>query len=209
MTDHGSLQHEEGGARGEPDGWLFADLDMDGVTGWVVHTDKSSGSIEKLLATFTLDLNYDEQDTDGNNSFGFDTIRLFGTEDASVEGVADTFPGLSTFCVHLHFALDNLDEVPRAPSSSFVDTTDIRRFIVKKLQDAVNILEWNDCVDLYFVVTDARHSQVNPERELYDGNKIKKADLATLLLANLGVPAFVGTLAAVGSTVGGSSVFVD
>ncbi|KAK3655190.1 hypothetical protein LTR56_003611 [Elasticomyces elasticus] len=208
MTDQASKQHEKNG-KDEPDEWLFADLDMDGVTGWIVHTDKDSENIEKLSATFTLDLNYDEQDKDGNNTFGFDAIRLFGTEDASVEGVADTFPGLSTFCVHLHFALDNLDEVPKAPSEQSVDTGDIKRFIVGKLQDAVDILEWDRCVDLYFVLTDARHSQVRPEKDLYNGNKIKKTDLATLLLANLSVPVFVGTLAAVGSATGGSSVFID
>ncbi|KAK4955694.1 hypothetical protein LTR10_006633 [Elasticomyces elasticus] len=208
MTDHGSKKHGENGKNGS-DEWLFADLNMDGVTGWTVDTDKSRGKIEKLSATFTLDLNYDEQDTDGINTFGFDSIRLFGTEDASVEGVADTFPGLSTFCVHLHFALDNLDEVPKSPSEEIVDTNDIKRFIVGKLQDAVDILEWSRCVDLYFILTDARHNQVKPEEELYNGNKTKKADLAALLLANLGVPVFVGTLAAVGSATGGSSVFID
>ncbi|KAK5676329.1 hypothetical protein LTS10_011141 [Elasticomyces elasticus] len=185
MTDQGSKQHEKNG-KDEPDEWLFADLDMDGVTGWIVRTNKSSKDIEKLSATFTLDLNYDEQDTDGNHSFGFDAVRLFGTADASVEGVADTFPGLSTFCVHLHFALDNLDEVPKAPSEQSVDTAARR----------------------------GGHTGVGPlrgkpEKDLYNGNKIKKTDLATLLLANLGVPVFVGTLAAVGSATGGSSVFID
>ncbi|KAK3661274.1 hypothetical protein LTR56_000397 [Elasticomyces elasticus] len=210
MADHGSSPHGEGGARGESDEWLFADLHMDGVTRWTVQTSKSSKDIENIPATFSLALRYDEQDEEGTNSFGFDAIRLFGSEAAGIDGVADTFPGLSTFCVHLDFALDNLDDLPKAPTEGFLDTSDVRRVLVEKLQDAVDLLEWSRSVDLYFVVvTDVRHSQVKPEKEVYDGNKIKKADLAALLLANLGVPVFIGTLAAVGSTVGGSSVFID
>ncbi|KAK4892619.1 hypothetical protein LTR27_008895 [Elasticomyces elasticus] len=205
MTDHGSLQHEEDGA----DEWVFANLDMDGVTGWTIETDTPRKDIEKLSATFTLDLSYDDGDVTGTNSFGFDAVRLFGSDGAGIHGVAETFTGLSTFCVHLHSALDNLDDLYKAPTEGFLDTSDVRRFLVEKLQDSVDLLEWSRCVDLYFVLTDARHSQVKPEKELYDGNKIKKADLAALLLTNLGVPVFVGTLAAAGSTTGGSSVFMD
>ncbi|KAK5729085.1 hypothetical protein LTR15_002226 [Elasticomyces elasticus] len=192
MTDHASLEHKEAGAPREPGEWLFADLHMDGVTEWTVQTDKSSKDIEKISAAFSLDSSHDEQDEEGTNSFGFDAIRLFGSEGAGIDGAAETFTGPSTFCVHLHFAPDNLDDLPKAQTEGFLDTSDVRRFLVGKLQDSVDLLEWSRCVDLYFVVTDARHSQMKPEKELYNGNKIKKADLADCCLPNLACRSSLG-----------------